>query len=146
MANISKYLEDKWLDMLKGAAYNAPAAVYVGLIDNTADEAEMEGDTPKVSEITGYTGFRKAITFGAISKAGTDPSEMDGPPGAAIEFASMPAPAGRTVKYFILVDEDGNPAWAGNVLGWSEITGGPKVWNTGDTFRIPIDNITVKLD
>ena len=140
--NISKYLEDKWLDMLKGAAFGAPAAVYVGLIDDTADEAEMEGDTPLASEITGYTGDRKAITFGAISKAALDPSEMDGPPGAAIEFLVMPAPAGREVKYFVICDA----ATVGNVLGWSEITAGPKVWNTGDTFRIPIDNITVKLD
>ena len=142
MANISKYLEDKWLDMLKGAAFGAPAAIYVGLIDDTADEAELEGDTPLASEITGYTGNRKAITFGAISKAGTDPSEMDGPPAAAIDFESMPAPAGREVKYHVLCDA----ATAGNVLGWSEITAGPKVWNTGDTYRVPIDNITVKLD
>ena len=140
--NISKYLEDKWLGMLKGVVYAAPAAVYVGLIDDTADEAEMEGDTPLVSEITGYTGNRKAITFGAITKAGTDPSEMDGPPGAAIDFENMPAPAGREVKYFVVCDA----ATVGNVLGWSEITAGPKVWNTGDTFRIPIDNITAKLD
>lgn len=141
MANISKYLEDKWLGMLKGVAYVAPAAVYVGLIDDTADEAEMEGDTPLASEITGYTGNRKAITFGAISKVGTDPSEMDGPP-AAIDFENMPAPAGREVKYYIVCDA----ATVGNVLGWSEITAGPKVWSTGDTFRLPIDNLTVKLD
>ena len=43
--NLSKYLEGKWLDMLKGTAYTAPT-VYVGLIDDTADEAELEGDTP----------------------------------------------------------------------------------------------------
>lgn len=142
MANISKYLEGKWLGMLKGVAYVAPATVYVGLIDDTADEAEMEGDTPLVSEITGYTGNRKAITFGAISKVGINPSEMDGPPAATIDFVNMPAPAGREIKYHILCDA----ATAGNVLGWSEITAGPKVWNTGDTYRIPIDNITVKLD
>ena len=142
MANLSKYLEDKWLDMLKGTAYTAPAAVYVGLVDDTADEAELEGDTPAASEITGYTGDRKAITFGDITKSTTDPSEMSGPPGAAIEFESMPAPAGRTVKYLILCDA----ATAGNVLGWSEITAGPKAFNEGDTFRIPIDEIVVKLD
>lgn len=142
MANISKYLEDKWLDMLNGVAYVAPATVYVGLINNTADEAEMEGNTPLANEITGYTGNRKAITFGAITKAGVNPSEMLGPPAAAIDFEDMPAPAGRQIKYHVICDA----ATVGNVLGWSEITAGPKLWNAGDTFRIPIDNITIKLD
>ncbi|MCJ7669575.1 MAG: hypothetical protein MUO61_03540 [Dehalococcoidia bacterium] len=139
--NLSKYLEDKWLGMLKGVAYTAPTT-YVGLIDDTADEAEMEGDTPLASEITGYTGNRKAITFGAISKAGTDPSEMTGDTAADIEFLVMPAPAGRSAKYLVVCDA----ATVGHCLGWSEITAGPKVWNTGDTFRILQDDITVKLD
>ena len=142
MANISKYLENKWLDMLKGTAYAAPAAVYIGLIDDTANEAELEGDTPLASEITGYTGNRKAITFGAISKTGTNPSEMLGPPAADIDFENMPAPVGREVKYHILCDA----ATGGNVLGWSEVTGSPQGWNEGDTYRIPVDNMTVKLD
>lgn len=142
MANLSLYLENAWLDMLKGTAYTAPANVYVGLVSNSANEAELEGAAPTTNEITGYTGDRKAITFGAISKAGTDPSQMQGPTPAVIEFENMPAPAGRTVQYFIICDH----ATVGNVLGWSEVAAGPKVWNAGDTFRIPVDGVTIKLD
>jgi hypothetical protein len=140
-ANLTKYLEDKWLAMLKGTAFTAPT-VYVGLVSDSANEAELEGDTPTAHEITGYTGNRKAITFGSITKSGTDPSQMSGPPSTAIEFESMPAPAGRTAKYTILCDA----ATGGNVLGWSAITDGPKSWNTNDIFRIAVNQITVKLD
>jgi|GEM_PF-4086845 len=136
MANLTKYQENAWLTLLKAAT------TYVGLISNSANEAELEGDTPTVNEITGYTGDRKEISFGAISKAGTAPSEMDGPTPAVIEFANMPAPAGRTIQFLIICDH----ATAGNPLAWSEITAGPKTWNTGDTFRIPVDGITVRLD
>lgn len=136
MANISKYQEIKWLQSIKD---NTP---HIGLINDTANEAELEGDTPLASEITGYIGNRKAITFGAITKTGTDPSQMTGPPVVAIDFENMPAPVGREIKYFVICDAD----IGGNVLKWSEIIGGPVEWTAGDTFRIPIDNITVKLD
>jgi hypothetical protein len=141
MSNLSKYLEGKWLDMLKGTAFTAPTA-YVGLVSDSATQAELEGDTPLTNEITGYTGNRKAITFGAITKSGTDPSQMSGPPSVVIEFAAMPAPAGRQLKYMILCDA----ATVGNVLGWSAVTNGPKTWNTGDTFRIALDQFVVKLN
>ena len=127
------------MGMLKGVAYAAPTP-YVGLIDDTATEAELEGDTPLISEITGYTGNRKQITFGAITKVGTDPSQMDGPV-VLIEFEDMPAPAGLKIKYFVICDAP----TGGNCLGWSEITGGPEEFSEGDSFRVPIDNITVKL-
>lgn len=135
MANLSKYQENEWLQDIKDKN------TYVGLISNLADEAELEGDTPLTHEITGYTGNRKEINFGAITKSGTDPSQMSGPT-VITDYTNLPAPGGLTIKYFVICDAD----TAGNVLAWSEITSGPKVWNSGDTLRIPIDNIVVKLD
>lgn len=126
--NISTYLEEKWLNMLKGTAFTAPATVYCGIVSDTATDAELEAGT-LTNEITGYTGNRPAITLGAVSQVGGKATVNNS---ANIDFVSMPAPAGRQIKYAIVCDA----ASGGNILYWCPLSV-MKVWNTGDTFRIP---------
>jgi len=142
MANMSKWLEATVLGYIKGSTMHAPSNVYLGLIDDTATDADMEGDNPLSKEITGYTGNRPAITFGAVSKAGLNPSEMEGPVLGPRDFEDMPDPLGRRVKYLVIC----NAAIGGNVLYWGEVMPVPKAWNIGDTFRAPINGIKLDLD
>ncbi len=126
--NISTFLEGKWLNMLKGTAYTAPTA-YLGIVSSVAVDTDMEAGT-LTNEITGYTGNRPTVSFGTITPSGgksTMPNSA-----AAIDFVSMPAPAGRSVHYAIVCDA----ATAGNILYWCPLAV-DKTWNTGDTFRIP---------
>jgi hypothetical protein len=126
--NISTYLEGKWLNMLKGTAYTAPT-IYCGIVSDSAADADLEAGT-LTNEITGYTGNRPAITLSVPSPAaGKSTVNNTGD----IDFVSMPAPAGRQVKYAIVCDA----ATGGNILYWCPLSA-PKSWNLGDTFRIPI--------
>lgn len=134
--NLSKYQENEWLLFFRNKN------TYIGLVSDSATVAELEGDTPFAHEITGYSGsVRKSIEFGAITKTGTDPSEMSGPL-VTILFDSMPLPWGRLIKYLIICDADSG----GHLLGWSEITTGIKSWNSGDTVRVQVDSVKVKLN
>lgn len=136
MANIADYLEDILLNLvMRNTAYpgGAPAAVYCGLMDDTAVEAAMEAGTLD-GEITTYTGDRKAITFGAPADVGGKATIKNS---VALEFEVMPA---VTVKYAIVCDA----ATAGNILYWCPLTA-PKTCNAGDTFRIPVDGLTLDL-
>jgi len=142
MSNISSYLEEKWLNMLKGTAYTAPVAVYCGICNDTATPDELEANT-QTNEISGYTGDRKAITLGAVSQVGGAGSagKATVKNSAAIEFVSMPAPGDTPkVKYAIICDA----ATAGNILYWCPLAV-QKGWNEGDTFRIPIDGLVLDL-
>ncbi|MBA7582568.1 hypothetical protein ES708_24499 [subsurface metagenome] len=136
MANISTYLEEKWLNMLKGTVYTAPATVYCGIVSDSGNDVEMEAGT-LTNEITGYTGNRKAITFGVVSQVGGKATVKNS---AAIAFASMPAPNTKKVKYAIVCDA----ATAGNILYWCPLVV-QKTWNLGDTFELPIDGLALDL-
>ena len=136
MANIATYLEDILLNLVfRATAYpgGAPAAVYCGLMDNTAVEAEMEAGTLD-DEITAYDGDRKAITFGAPADVGGKATIKNT---AALEFENMPA---ITVKYAIVADA----ATAGNILYWCPLAA-EKTCNAGDTFKIAIDGLVLDL-
>lgn len=133
--NISTYLEEKWLNMLKGTAYTAPT-VYCGIVSDTGTDAELEAGT-LTNEITGYTGNRPAITLGAVSQVAGKATIKNS---ADIDFLVMPAPAGRQVKYAIVIDA----ATAGNILYWCPLAT-MKTWNAGDTFRIPVDGLVMDL-
>ena len=137
MANISIYLEEKWLNMVfRNTEYLRPAAVYCGLVSNIASDADMEAGI-LTNEILVYTGDRKAITFGlpaqVLGKATIKNT-------AAVEFLLMPA---VTVKYAIVCDAATRAM--GNILYWCPLES-PKVVNDGDTFNLPIDNLVLDLD
>ncbi len=135
MANISNHLEEALLNhVMKNTAYTSPAAVYCGLVTSTASDADMEAGT-LTNEITAYTGDRKAITFGTITQVGGAATVKNT---VAIEFEDMPA---VTVAYAIICDA----TTAGNILWWLPLDVN-KTTNAGDTFRIPVDGLTVTLD
>lgn len=133
--NISTYLEEKWLNMLKGTAYTAPTC-YCGIVSDTAIDADLEAGT-LANEITGYTGNRPAITLGTVSQIGGKATVKNT---ANIDFVSMPTPAGRQVKYAIVCDAP----TGGNILYWCPLSV-MKTWNSGDTFRVPVDGLTMDL-
>ena len=136
MANIATFLETILLNLvMRGTAYpdGAPAAVYCGLVDDVAEDAELEAGT-LTNEITTYTGNRKEITFGAPAEVGVAQTIKNS---AALEFESMPA---VTVKYAIVCDA----ATAGNILYWCPLTA-EKTCNAGDTFRIAVDGLVCDL-
>lgn len=139
MSNIADYLEEILLNLVfRNTAYpgGAPAAVYCGIVDDTGTDAEMEAGT-LTNEITAYTGNRKAITFGAPSQVGGKATIKNS---AALEFESMPAPDTKQVKYAIVCDAE----TGGNILYWCPLVE-QKSWNEGDTFRIPVDGLTLDL-
>ena len=129
VGNKSTYLQE-----LVITTYLKTGAVYLGLVSDTATDEEMEAGT-LTNEITGYTGNRKAITWGAIAEVLTKATVKNS---ALIEFLSMPAPAGREIKYVIVCDA----ATAGHILYWCPLSAA-KVWNVGDPFTHPIDTLVV---
>jgi len=136
MANISTYLEDILLNLvMRATAYpgGAPAAVYCGLVDDNASDADMEAGT-LTDEITAYTGDRQAITFGAPTDVGGKATIKNT---VAHEFVSMPA---VTVKYAIVCDA----AIAGNILFWCPLAA-EKTCEAGDVFRLAIDALVLDL-
>lgn len=134
MSNISTFLETELLDhVMRNAAYSSPAVVYCGLVDDVGDDAEMEAGT-LTNEITGYTGDRKAITFGAPADVGGKQTIKNT---AALEFDLMPA---VTVKYAIVCDA----ATGGNILYWCPLAA-EKTTNNGDTFKIAVDGLVLDL-
>lgn len=137
MSNIATYLEEKLLNhTFRNTAYTQPATVYCGIVSDTATDTDMEAGT-LTNEITGYTGNRKAITFGVPSQVSGKATIKNS---ATLDFETMPAPAGRQVKYAIVCDA----ATAGNILYWCPLST-QKTWNEGDTFRIPIDGLVLDL-
>ena len=136
MANISTYLETILLNLvMRNTAYpgGAPATVYCGLMDDSANDAECEAGT-LTNEITTYTGNRQAITFGAPADVGGAQTIKNT---VAHEFLVMPA---VTVAYAIVCDA----ATAGNILYWAPLAAN-KTCNAGDTFNIAIDALVLDL-
>ena len=139
MANISNYLEEAILNhVMRNQAYTTPTAVYCGLVDNTASDADLEAGT-LTNEITGYLADRKEITFTAPSQTVEDHE------GKAtilnsnqMEFIDMPA---VTIKYAIVCDA----ATEGNILYWCPLTP-EKTSNAGDTLKIEENELVLDLD
>lgn len=137
MANLSNYLEEALLNhVLKNSAYSSPAAVYAGLVNDSAVDTDMEAGT-LTNEITAYTGNRKAITWGSISQVSDKATVATAT--VALEFEDMPA---VTTKYVIICD--GATKGAGNILIYAPLTT-PRTTSAGDTLRIPIGDLTVDL-
>ncbi|MTI61959.1 MAG: hypothetical protein FH762_18610 [Firmicutes bacterium] len=135
MTNISNYLEEKILNhIFNGITYNPPPTVYLGLVSDTATDAELEaGDL--TNEITAYSANRKVITFtGATQADGKATVEND----TGIDFVDMPV---TNVKYAIVCDS----ATGGNILYWCPATNVREVF-AGDTYRIPAGGLQLTLN
>lgn len=117
------YLRDKLLNhAFRNTAYTQPATVYLALFTDTGASVEVAGG--------GYA--RQAITFGApVANVIANTNLVDF--GAA-------AGAWGTIQSIAIMDA----AAAGNTMGKKELPE-PRVINTGDTFTMPVGNITVNL-
>jgi len=120
MADYSDYLENELLDhWLGGAAFTAPATVYVALF--TAAPNDAGGGT----EVSGNNYSRKSVTNNATewpAASGGSKSNAN-----AITFAT-PSGSWGTVGWFALFDA----STSGNMLAWSALdsTQSPESGNT----------------
>ena len=144
---ISNYLSKKLLDHALGiSAYTMPETIYCGIASSSATAAQLAAGT-LTSEITGYTGNRKAITMGAAALEDSQDALSDmisTNTGAALEYANMPA---CTVAWVLLCDA----ATAGNLLlalplvvlepGENYLDPDPQQVSAGDTFRLLAGNV-----
>ena len=122
--SISNYLEQKWLDMLRGTAFTAPAAAYLKLhLGDPGDDG-----TANASANT----TRQAATFAAAtSGAGTMATS------ATVSWISVPA--AETYSHWSLWDAStaGNCLWTGALASSATVA-------IGDTFQIT--TLTLTLD
>lgn len=135
MANFSDYLEEALINhVLKNSAFSSPETVYAGIVSSDGSDTEMEAGT-LTNEITAYTGNRKAISFGDITQVDGKATITNS---SVIDFEDMPS---VTVKYVIICDS----TTSGNILIWAPLNTSAVV-ESGNTFRIPVDGLTIDLD
>lgn len=142
--NIASYLEEAWLNMLKGTEFSTleGTTLYCGICNDTATDDELEQNI-QTNEIKGYTGDRKPITWGDVAQEGGDGSAGKATlkNSAALVFENMPAPSNTPkVKYAIIC----TAATDGEILYWCPLAA-QKTWNEGDTFRIEADDLVIDL-
>lgn len=126
--SFSNYLENELLDhVFGGAAYTAPATLYVALY--TAAPSDAGGGT----EVSGGSYARTAITFGAAS-GGTISNN------ANCEFPTATADWG-TITHVGIHDA----ASAGNLIDWGALTVSKSILS-GDIFRIQTGEYDISLD
>ncbi|OCL26316.1 hypothetical protein U472_09920 [Orenia metallireducens] len=129
MSNMCNYLENKLLDhVLRNVPYTSPTTIYIALLTSNPAEA---GDI--TSEVSGGSYARQAITFDEIVD-GVTQNTYD------IEFPQATADWG-IITHVILMDAE----TGGNPLFYAELTTA-KTITTDDIFKVPISELTVKLD
>ena len=125
--SFTNYLENKIVGhVFGGAAFTAPAALYVALF--TAAPGETGGGT----EVTGGSYARRefAFTVTGSQAANTDLEEWDA---ATADWG--------TVTHAGVFDASS----AGNLLAYAALTTARNVLN-GDIFRVAAGNLTISLD
>lgn len=124
----SANLANKWLDMLGGTAFTAPAAVYVQLHTNgTANAGPGSAGTANVSSVT----TRSAVTFSAASAGSKASSNTP-------SWATWAGTNGEVVAWISVWDA----STSGNFLFSVALTASKTV-NTGDTLNLT--SLTVAL-
>lgn len=116
-------LANKWLDLLRGVAFTAPAAQYARL--HTGDPGALGTANQAAGDTT-----RKAITFaaaaaGAMAQNGTAPSWTNGGTTETLRAVSV-----------------WDAATGGNFL-YSFLASAEKAWGTGDT--VVVSGVTFSL-
>jgi hypothetical protein len=128
MANITNAEEARLLD-------DSLTTVFLGIFDNaTATDGDLEAGTV-TSEVTSYTGDRKAMTFAAGSQV---TGKYTRSTSAAIEFEDMPA---VTISHFGVF----SAATGGTLRWWGQLDVN-RTTASGDTLRFPVGDITIDLD
>lgn len=127
--SFSNYLETEILDhVFGGAAYTAPATLYLALHTANPDE---DGSGAEVST-TGTAYARQTVAF---TTTGNTTSNT-----AAVEYPTATANFG-TVTHVGVWDA----STAGNLLAYAALTSS-KTIETGDVFRVPAGDLDITLD
>ena len=125
--SFSDYLENEVLDhVFGGAAYTAPATLYVALYTAAPD------DTGGGTEVSGGAYARQTVAFDAAASGATQNT-------ASVEFPTATASWG-TVTHVGVFDA----ATAGNLMCYATLTAS-KTIASGDVFRIPVGDLDITL-
>lgn len=134
----SNYLENKLLDhTLRNTSFTSPTTVYVALFTGSASAtlANLEAGTLTNEVSTSGTAYaRQSAAFGAASSGSISTN-------ATITFPTATASFG-TITCIAIMDSD--VEGSGNVLFYGQVTTA-KAIDTGDTFQISSNNLTVSL-
>ena len=127
--SFSNYLETEILDhVFGGAAYTAPATLYLAL--HTANPDEDGSGTEVSTSGTAYARETVAFTTSGNTTSNT----------AAVEYATATANFG-TVTHVGVWDA----STAGNLLAYAALSSS-KTIETGDVFRVPAGDLDITLD
>lgn len=129
-SNFSENLALNWL--LTTSAATRPTAWHIGLFKNTSGQAGANLEAGVLTdEISGGSYARQSVAFTVTNDSATN--------SATITFPAATASWGTVTHIAIM-----NAASGGNVLFWGPVTVA-KTIDTGDTFQITQNNITVTL-
>lgn len=127
--SFSNYLETEILDhVFGGAAYTAPATLYLALHTANPDE---DGSGAEVST-SGTAYARQTVAFTTSGNTTSNTS--------AVEYSTATANFG-TVTHVGVWDA----STAGNLLAYAALTSS-KTIETGDVFRVPAGDLDISLD
>lgn len=127
--SFSNYLETEILDhVFGGAAYTAPATLYLALHTANPDE---DGSGAEVST-SGTAYARQTVAFTTSGNTTSNTS--------AVEYSTATASFG-TVTHVGVWDA----STAGNLLAYAALTSS-KTIETGDVFRVPAGDLDISLD
>lgn len=127
--SFSNYLETEILDhVFGGAAYTAPATLYLALHTANPDE---DGSGAEVST-SGTAYARQTVAFTTTGNTTSNSS--------AVEYSTATANFG-TVTHVGVWDA----STGGNLLAYAALTSS-KTIETGDVFRVPAGDLDITLD
>jgi len=127
--SFSNYLETELLDhVFGGAAYTAPATLYLALFTSNPDE-DASGTEVSTS---GTAYVRQTVTFTTVGNTTSNT--------AAVEFPTATASFGTVSHVGVMDAETG-----GNLLAYAALSSSKDI-ATGDVFRVPAGDLDISLD
>ena len=127
--SFSNYLETELLDhVFGGAAYTAPATLYLALFTSNPDE-DASGTEVSTS---GTAYVRQTIAFTTVGNTTSNT--------AAVEFPTATASFGTVSHVGVMDAETG-----GNLLAYAALSSSKDI-ATGDVFRVPAGDLDISLD
>ena len=126
--SFTNYLETEILDhVFAGAAYSAPATLYIGLFTAISD-----GEAGSVTEVSGDAYARQTMAF---TTSGATTSNN-----ATVEFPTATGSWG-TITHVGIFDA----STSGNLMVYATLTAS-KAITTGDVFRVPSGDLDITLN
>lgn len=126
MSSFTDYLENKVLGhVFGGAAYSAPATLYLALYTVAPD------DTGGGTEVSGGSYVRQSCAFTVSGNLATNTS--------AVEWPTATGSWGTVVAVGVF-----DASTSGNLMAYGTLTAS-KTISTGDVFRIPAGDLDITL-